>query len=54
MKTRSLVGKVFISPKPSTGNQFSQREERKRKELMSHIIAEGETQGKETDLAILL
>ncbi|KAI7861276.1 hypothetical protein BDF14DRAFT_1751069 [Spinellus fusiger] len=47
LKTRSLADRVFVSPNLSAGDPFNKRDEKKREELMSHIIANGDTQGKE-------
>ncbi|CAO3681921.1 unnamed protein product [Rhizopus stolonifer] len=44
LKTRSLADRVFISPNSSAGDPFNKRDENKREELMSHIIANGDTQ----------
>lgn len=43
-KTRSLADRVFISPNSFAGDPFNKRDENKREELMSHIIANGDTQ----------
>ncbi|KAI8070533.1 uncharacterized protein B0P05DRAFT_580413 [Gilbertella persicaria] len=44
LKTRSLADRVFISPNSFAGDPFNKRGENKREELMSHIIANGDTQ----------
>ncbi|GAA5807048.1 hypothetical protein MFLAVUS_000398 [Mucor flavus] len=44
LKTRSLADRVFISPNSFAGDPFNKRDENKREELMSHIIANEDTQ----------
>ncbi|KAG1612699.1 hypothetical protein G6F46_008295 [Rhizopus delemar] len=44
LKTRSLVDKVFVSPKSSAGDPFDKRDEKKQVELMSVINSDGDTQ----------
>lgn len=38
---------VFVSPNSSAGDPFNKRDEKKAIEIMSQIIADGDTQGKE-------
>ncbi|KAI8329360.1 hypothetical protein EDC96DRAFT_452416 [Choanephora cucurbitarum] len=47
LKTRSQADKVFISPNFSTEDPFNERNENKREELMSRIVAKGDKQVKE-------
>lgn len=47
LKTRSLADRVFVSPNSSANDPFNQRDEKKPVEMMSHLIANGDTQGKE-------
>ncbi|EPB87880.1 hypothetical protein HMPREF1544_05287, partial [Mucor circinelloides 1006PhL] len=42
LKTRSLTDRMFVSPNSSASDPFNKRDERKREEMMSHIIANGD------------
>ncbi|KAI9267295.1 hypothetical protein EDC94DRAFT_633994 [Helicostylum pulchrum] len=44
LKTRSLADKVFVSPNSSADDSFNQRDEKKPVEMMSYLIANGDTQ----------
>ncbi|KAI9475634.1 MAG: hypothetical protein EXX96DRAFT_506170 [Benjaminiella poitrasii] len=44
LKTRSLADRVFVSPISSAGDPFNKRDEKKREEVMTHIVANGDTQ----------
>ncbi|KAI7896050.1 uncharacterized protein EV154DRAFT_493345 [Mucor mucedo] len=44
LKTRSLADRVFVSPNSSANDPFNQRDEKKPVEMMSHLIANGDTQ----------
>ena len=47
LKTRSLADRVYVSPNSSAGDPFNKRDEKKPVEMMSQIIANGDTQGNE-------